>query len=195
MTSLSKAKTLGGVGSGLVFLGMIGIIPITGQLVAVIGYILILIAVKYISDAIGDASIFKNMLIALVTASLGMVAGTLYVYESVFRLAGLVGLSVDFLSLGLVTPSEVQQADFIGLIASVIIGVLVLWILIMASAVYMRKSYNSISTKLNVGMFGTVATLYLLGAVLSIIGVGFIFIVVVQVLQIVAFFRIPYQVP
>jgi uncharacterized membrane protein len=195
--SLSQAKTLGGVGS---ILSLLGIVPDAGLFFSIPGFILVLIAVKYIAESVGDKAIFNNMIIAIVTGISGMVAGFVFVFGSVYRFVGLAGLEGEFWSgefggQDFLTESEVPTADFIALIVSVIIGLLIIWIFMVISAVFMRKSYNSIKTKLNVGMFGTVALLYLLGAALSIILVGFLLIFVAEILQIVAFFSIPDKAP
>jgi hypothetical protein len=49
--------------------------------------------------------------------------------------------------------------------------------------------------KLGVGMFRTAATLYLVGAALTIVFVGFILLLIGQIVQAVAYFSIPDQVP
>ncbi|VVB87826.1 Uncharacterised protein [uncultured archaeon] len=59
MSSLAQAKTLGEIGSILVLLA---IIPFAGRAIGLVGLVLILVSVKYISDALADRSIFNNML-------------------------------------------------------------------------------------------------------------------------------------
>src|SRR2546425_241394 len=60
MASLSQAKTLGGVGSILVLLGAI---PNIGFVLAIVGFILILIAVKNVSESVNEPAIFNDMII------------------------------------------------------------------------------------------------------------------------------------
>ena len=91
MGTIAQAKTLGQVGSILVLLA---IIPAFGSVVAIIGLILTLIAVKYISDALNDASIFSNILIAIVLAIIGVVVGGVLVIGAVFRYVGLRSLAM-----------------------------------------------------------------------------------------------------
>jgi uncharacterized membrane protein len=112
---------------------LLGIIPNVGAVLSIVGFILILVAVKYISDSIGDKSIFNNMIIAVVTAVGGIVAGVVLVFASVFRFVGLAGFGEDFWSRefwsqGFPSPSEIPPGDIIGLIGSVIIGLVVIWI-------------------------------------------------------------------
>jgi uncharacterized membrane protein len=63
MKTLSQAKTLGGIGSILILLS---IVPYAGIIFSVVGFILVLVAVKDISDALADKSIFNNMIIAVI---------------------------------------------------------------------------------------------------------------------------------
>ena len=65
MATLSQAKTLGGVGSILIFI----------PFVSIVGYILIIVAVKDISDDLQDKSIFRNVVIAAATGIVGAIAG------------------------------------------------------------------------------------------------------------------------
>src|SRR2546427_12777094 len=86
MASLGQAKTLGGVGSILVLLSPI---PYAGAVLSIVGFIMILIAVKYIADILGDQKIFNNMIIAVVLAIIGIVVGVVVVLGAVYSLIGL----------------------------------------------------------------------------------------------------------
>jgi uncharacterized membrane protein len=177
---------LGVVGSILVLLTAV---PSVGGVFGVIGFILILIAIKYISDIVADKSIFNNMLVAVVLAIAGIVTGTLVVLGSFFRFMGLNGMT--FSSLGpSFNPSTVPAGDWFGLIASVIVGLAAVWVMLLASAVYVRRSYSEIATKLNVPMFGTAGLVYLIGAATTIVLVGFAILFVAEILLAVAFFSI-----
>src|SRR5205809_8073400 len=90
MASLGQAKSLGGVGSILVLIA--GFIPSAGFVVAIIGFILILIAVKYVSDAFADRTIFNNMIIAVILAILGFVAFFVAVLGAIYSFVGIGGL-------------------------------------------------------------------------------------------------------
>src|SRR5207247_11350928 len=92
MASLGQAKSLGGVGSILVLIA--GFIPSAGFVVAIIGFILILIAVKYVSDAFADRTIFNNMIIAVILAILGFVAFFVAVFGAIYSFVGIGGISL-----------------------------------------------------------------------------------------------------
>jgi uncharacterized membrane protein len=175
MGTLSQAKTLGGVGSILVLLTAI---PTVGWVLGIIGFVMTLIAVKYISDSLQDSSIFNNVLISIILAIIGVVVAGIIVVATVFRFVGIGG-------------KVAAGTSVVGLIAGVIIGLAILWIVLIVSAYFLRKGYNTIGTKLNIGMFRTGALLYFIGAILTIIVIGLLLILVAQILFIVAFFSIP----
>jgi hypothetical protein len=68
MASLSQAKTLGGVGSILVLLGAV---PSVGFILAIVGFIMILVAVKNVSETLSEPKIFNDMIISVLMAIIG----------------------------------------------------------------------------------------------------------------------------
>jgi uncharacterized membrane protein len=185
MGKLGEARTLGGVGSLLVLLAFV---PYAGPALAIAGFILILIAVKYISDHLQDKAIFNNMVIAALAGVLGVVVAVLIIFASILSYVGLhpfAGTSID-------VPPPLSRGVF-GLLAAILLALLVMWALYLVSAVYLRRSFDSIAAKLNVNLFGTAALLYLLGAVLTIILIGFLLIFIAEILQLLAFFSIAEQ--
>jgi uncharacterized membrane protein len=193
MASLQQARTMGGVGSILILLGAV---PAVGWLIAIAGAVLVLVAIKNVSDTVGDTSIFRNMLIAVVLAIVGLVVGVAVILSTVLTTFGLGALSRAFGGVGNFTPpANIPPGDWVGLILGVLAGLAVVWILLIISAVFVRMSYRSIASKLGVSMFATSGLLYLIGSALTIILVGFVLIFVSEILNIVAFFSIPDQLP
>ncbi len=180
MGTLSQAKTYGGIGSILVLLSFI---PTVGWVLAIAGFVLTLIAIKYISDVVQDSSIFNNALIAILIAIVGIALVGIAVVAYLFRFIGL-------RSLAGAAPGTVPRGAF-GALTGIIAALVVVWILLVVSAYFLRKAYNAVSTKLNVGMFQTAALVYFIGAILTIILVGFLVLLIAQILLIVAFFSIP----
>jgi len=157
---LSEAKTIGGIGSILLLIPGISIV----------GYILILVATKYISDDLGDRSILNNMIYAVITAIVGVAAGAFLLFS---------GLFFGIFTLG------------VGAILGIIGGLIVVWIFLVISSLFIRRSYDAIATRLNVDYFRTAGTLYFVGALLTIVLVGFIILLVAYIFQIIAFFSMP----
>jgi uncharacterized membrane protein/ribosomal protein L40E len=164
LADLSQAKLLGGIGSILIFIPFISII----------GYVLLIVAVKDISDFLGDRTIFNNIVVAAVAGIIGAVAGGVVVVIGVLLSGATFGIS-NFASLG--------------------VGLVIAWITLVVSAFFLRRAYDSIASGLSVGTFRTAATLYLVGAVLTVVFVGFIILFVAEIVQAVAYFSIPEEIP
>ena len=159
MANLSTAKTLGEVGSILELIPFINIV----------GYILTLVAVKYISDDLQDQSIFNNMLYAVITGIVGLLIGPFLLIGGALSAAFTGGLSA--------------VAGLFGFLA-------VAWVVLLISAMFVRRAFETMATKLNVDSFRTAGTLYLVGAALTIVFVGFLILLVAFIFQIVSFFAI-----
>ncbi len=161
---------------------LLGLVPFAGVVLFIVGFILVLIAVKYISENAEDKKIFNNMLIAVILAIVGIIAGfAVLVAGRVFTTA------MEFRQPYNPMVMEPRMYPFFAAIA---IALVVVWVFSIVSAVFLRKSYTEIATKINIKMFDTAALLYLIGAVLAIVLVGFIVIYVAEILQTVAFFSI-----
>lgn len=189
MGTLSSAKTLGGVGSILILLF---IVPAVGTVISIVGWILVIVSVKSISDALGDRKVFNQVLISAVLAIVGIAVGALVVFGSFLRFAGLNGMNMFHSNPGAITPTSPGIG---GLVVGVALGLVVIWVSFLISAVFLRRGYDTVSSRLGVKMFGTAALLYLIGAALTIVLVGLLLIFVAEILQIVAFFSIPEEVP
>ena len=188
MASLSDAKTLGGVGSILVLLTPL---PYAGWVLGIAGFVMTLVAIKYISDIVKDEKIFNNMLISILLAIGGIVVGTFVVLGAFFRVLGM----GSFVGSTFVPATSITTGDWIGFAESIIAGLVVVWALLIASSVFLRQSYNRVGAKLNVGTFGTAGLLYLIGAATSIIAVGFLLILVAQIMLAISFFSIKESAP
>jgi len=159
MGKLSDAKILGGIGS------ILQIIPF----LSIVGYILTLIAVKFVSDEVQDSSIFSNMLYAVITGIIGVAVGASVVFfgalSSVFTGGvGAIGGAIGFLAIA--------------------------WIALIISALFVRRAFDGMANKLGVGTFRTAGLLYFVGALLTIVLIGFLLLFVAYILQVVAFFSI-----
>lgn len=188
MASISDSKTLGGLGSIFVLLAPI---PYVGWALGIAGFVMILVAVKYISDTINDRKIFNDMLISIVFAIGGIVVGSLVVLGAVFRVLGMGSI----VGRSFVPAATVTVGDWVGLAAAIITGLAVVWGLLIVSAVFLRRSFETIGTKLNVSTFRTAGLLYLIGAATTIVVVGFLLILVAQIMLALAFFSIPENAP
>lgn len=186
---MNEVKTLGGIGS---LLTLLAIVPTAGFILAIVGAVLVLVAIKYASDILGDPKIFNNMLYAVILGIIGLVVAVVAVVAVVFKVIGLGYMSSSF---AFAPPSNLAVGDILGLLGVILLGLAAVWVCFLVSSIFLRRSYTELGKRLNVGLFGTAALVYLIGAALTIILVGFILIFVAEILLMVAFFSINTQMP
>src|SRR5947199_9038415 len=150
MASLGQAKSLGGLGSILVLIA--GFIPSAGFVVAIIGFILILIAVKYVSDAFTDRTIFNNMIIAVILAILGFVAFFVAVLGAIYSFVGIGGFS-SFM------PGTAPSAGVLALLTSIIIRWVIAWGFFLVGSIFFKRNYDTVSVKRNLVKFPKIGIL------------------------------------
>ena len=94
--------------------------------------------------------------------------------------------------------SEVRELPHllsVKLIFSLIAALLIFWILYLISAIFVKNSYYSIAHHTGVDLFHTTGLLYLIGAATLIIFIGAIIIFIAKILEIIAFFSLPEELP
>ncbi|GEM_PF-200515 len=170
MASLSNAKILGGVGA------ILALIP--G--ISVVGWILILISQKEISDATQDKAIFQNALIGVITAVISAIALVVFLVSGPF---------IGFLDASAGLPSSFGPGGLAGALA--IFGVFDGSAII--SGIFLKRSYDRTAQGLKVGAFATTGLLYLVGALTAIIVAGFLIFFIAFIYQIIAYFSIQDQ--
>ncbi len=122
----------------------------------------------------------------MILAIVGFVAFFVAVVGAIYSFIGLGGFS-SF------TPGMAPPAGFVALITSIMIGAVIAWVFFLVGSIFLKRSYDTVGARLNVGMFHTTGLLYLIGAALTIIFIGLIIVFIAEILQIVAFFSIPEQ--
>jgi uncharacterized membrane protein len=189
MHTLNEVKTFGAIGS---LLTLLAIVPSVGVVLAIVGLILVLIALKYASDIFGDPKIFNNMLYAVILGIIGLVVGVVAVVAVIFRAIGFGYMSSSFAYSG---PSSMAMGDIMGMVGTILLGLAAVWICLLVSSIFLRRSFGELGRRLNVGLFGTGALVYLIGAALTIIIVGLLLIFIAEILFLVAFISIDTQMP
>jgi uncharacterized membrane protein len=186
MATLSQVKTYGGIGSILILLAPV---PDVGWLLAIAGFALSLVAVKYLSEIFKDASIWNNMVISIGTALAGVLVGFFILLGAFFRFLGLHNLTIADLGPSF-NPSSIAVGDWLGLILWAVAGLAVMWALLTVSGVYFRRGYGKVATTLHINLFATAGLLFLIGAATTIVFVGFILIPIAILLLAIAYFSI-----
>lgn len=176
------------------------IIPGAGSVLAIVGWVLVLVAVNQVSGITGDRSIVKNVLVAAVLGVAGAAVGVIVVLGSLAKFAGLNGIGglyglSSFSRLNGTTFSSGNVHGLGSLVVGVIGALVVVWIFLIVASIFLRRGYSKIAQKLNAKMFATSGLIFLIGAALTIVGVGLLLIYVAEILQVVAFFSLPDEVP
>ena len=181
---LSEAKVLGVIGSILI---LFTAVPNVGILVGIAGFVLILLAIKKISEAVGDKSIFQNMRNAILLAIGAVVVGAITVFGTIFRVLGMGSLVGSKFVLA---PSSIRTGEWLGIGLGVMGGLLAVCAILLVSAVFVRRSMTSTGAKLHVNRFETAGLLYLIGSATAVIGVGFVIIFVAEIYLALSFYSI-----
>ncbi len=194
--TLQSSKTLGGVGALLMVISPFLVSAFTA-LVGLVGLILVLIALKGLSDHYKEASIFNNSLYGVILSIVGgvvFVAALFVTALSFFK--DVLGIELSEAMTDPTAFSNIEWTETMVLdnlmthVAAIIGSFVVLFIFAIVAAIFFRKSLTTLAEKSGVGLFGTAGLLMLIGAVLTIIFIGFLLVWVAEILLIVAFFRI-----
>lgn len=202
MNDFNDEKNYGIIGSVLLIAGFIlslfsGII---GLIASVLGLVLVLIAVKNISEKVNDKDIFKNYLIhflLIIGAVIAVIAIIIVtVGMSAFSVNELNELSKELESQeNTESLTDEQYNELMDTIMPIVqgccISILVGLILLIISALFLKKSFDKIAEYTNVDLFKTTAIVYLIGVILSFILIGGAIIFVAYIIQIISFFRLP----
>lgn len=190
MSEIGQAKILGGIGA---LLSLLTIVPTIGFLLGIIGLVLVFIAVKYIANETKNHSIFQNYMMNFLFSIIAIVAVFVIMIMS-FGLAGGMSWVTSLQEQNMTDPGAVWS-NFGTFIGGCILALFVAWILLIISALYLRKSYNSIAEHTKVDLFKTTGLVYFIGAVTLIVVIGIFIIIVAKILEIVAYFSLPETLP
>ena len=170
MASLSNAKVLGGVGS------ILALIPAVG----VVGWILILVAMKQVSDSTQDKPILEDAVIGGITAIISAVTIAIFLVSGAF---------IGFVDSSIGVASSFGPGGLTGAVATF----LVFDAFAIISGIFLKRAYDKTAGHLRVGAFATTGLLYLIGALTAVIVVGFLIFLIAFIFQIVAYFSIQDQ--
>lgn len=189
MGNLSNAKVFGGIGALLSLIG--GFVPGIGFVVFIVGLVLIFLGIKNIADETKNKSIFDNYLYYFILNIIAIVAAVAIMFASLG--------SIDILNIGEqaqnITDFTTFWDTFGGLFTGCVLALFVAWIFMIIAALFLRKSYNSITEHTKVDLFKTTALIYLIGAITLIVLIGGLIILVAKIIEIIAFFSLPDTLP
>ena len=157
--TLESSKNLGGIGAILMFIGVLPYINFYG-IIPLVGLILVLIAMKGFADYYKEAGIFNNALYAVILAIVGVVAFLAILFIAAVGLLNQLGLSAANMAdwatiLSTYDWTGVGFNTLMNFVAYVIADLVVLFVFVLVTAIFLRKSLRLLSAKTGVGMFGT----------------------------------------
>ncbi|NJE30908.1 DUF996 domain-containing protein [Thermococcus sp. 18S1] len=169
MESLKNARTWGGIGA------IFSLFYVT----YLVGFVLKLFAVKNIAEATKKESIFKDYIwAALLNITASLILSWAF-YDMWDKMADVIHDPEKV--------SELMSAFGTWSLVAVVVMIIGVW--------FMKKSYDVIARETGVGTFHTAALFYLIGAILALLMVGYFFILVGALLEIMAFFALPEELP
>jgi uncharacterized membrane protein len=201
--AIETSKTLGGIGAILMFIGIIPVINTYG-IIALIGLILVMVALYNFGSYYAERGIFNNALYGLIAGIVGGViaAGTviLSVLTSLtdFLYTLYPDWNGDWAALSGLTPDTANLTldAIVPFLTGLFAALLILWVFAIIAAYFTRRSLISLSAKSNVGLFSTAGLLMLIGAVLIIaLGIGLLLMWISLLILAVAFFTMKPQEP
>jgi uncharacterized membrane protein len=204
--TFESSKNLGGIGALLVVIGGLTIFGYAyAGILAIIGIILVLVGLNGLANHYQEKGIFNNALYGLILEIVGAVVAVGALIASILAWIGsaMSNLPAGFnwqdptswqswVTANAGNPMAVFDV-FSGLIVGFVVALVLLFIFVVVSAVFYRRSFSTLATKSGVGMFGTAGLLLLIGAILTIILIGFVLMWIAFILLIVAFFSLREQ--
>jgi len=191
--TLESSKTLGGIGAILMVIGPLAG-PYTG-IIGLVGLILVLVAFNGLADYYKERRIFNNVILGVIASITGAVIAVAVVVTAAFGMLSALGIHIsnwtDWTAIQNFNWQNFTNWSALTPYLAAIVGALVvLFILFVVAAIFLRRSLNTLSEKSGIHMFATTGLLILIGAILTIIVIGFILLWVALILLAVAFFEI-----
>ena len=178
MSSLSLARSIGGVGSILV---LFSFILSDGAALFVAGLILILIAANHLASVTKGRELKGNIQAAVALYAIGTIIALIFAYR---EFPSFIGSGFT----GPLTSADPLAAFFARFAGTRVIGLFATWFFFVVASFYLKKTYDSIALSLNLDLFRTTGIVLLIGLVLLIVfGAGLVVLFLAATLQIAAF--------
>ncbi|ADI32561.1 DUF996 domain-containing protein [Staphylothermus hellenicus] len=185
---LESAKILGLVGVILELVGSLTGVSGYGSILSIVGLVLLLIAVHELAEISGVKAIFDKYLMGVIFVIIGVVIVIIIIIP-----LGLMGIGVPVYIRGNGFPSTSLPSLPIAVIIAVIIAFIIMYIFLLLGYIRIRDSYYMIADTFKHNIFHTVGTIYFIGAILTIILVGFIILLIGNIIELVAWATLPTQ--
>lgn len=170
----------------------------SGGFITFIGLLLMLIGVKGLADYYKEAGIFNNILYGTVAGIVGVVlavavaVGVLINSLSSFLYKIFPSWNGDWTTLSGMTPTTTNLtfSDIVPFLTAALAVLAILFVSAVIVTILYRRSLSSLRDKSGVGLFRSTGTVLLVGAVLTIILIGYMIIWIDLLLLAIAFFQL-----
>ncbi|UCE43443.1 MAG: DUF996 domain-containing protein, partial [Candidatus Bathyarchaeota archaeon] len=193
--TFESSKNLSAIGFLLIVIGAaISFVVSFSGILSIIGIILLLIGLKGLANFYKEDGIFNNALYSIIIIIVGCVVGIGVIAAS--AAAALADIGIDWANIedwanvgtDLATLfADLNLSAIATLLGALLAGVIILFVFLIISMYFLRKSMDQLSAKSGVGLFGTAGILVLIGAVIPVIGLLIVWIGFI--LATVAFFQ------
>lgn len=195
--TFDSSKNLAGIGSILLFIGLIP--PVGGYtfgVLPVVGVILLLIGMKGLADYYREAGIFNYALYGTIVAIVGIIIVAAITFLTLVNFLHVIvpGWNGDWTNLATQinqgnVSSNITPNDVIPYAGMFLVDWIVVFAFTLAFTILYRRSLSQLAGRTGIGLFGATGTVLLVGGALSIIFIGFILIWVAMLLLAIAFFQ------
>jgi uncharacterized membrane protein len=140
---------MGGVGSILVLLSFV---PYIGFILGLAGFVMVLLAVKQISEAVNEREIFNNVLMAVILQIVGSAISVFVVIGAFFAFVGSqVGMAPFGSSFdGPGGPGIFGAGAALAVLGALIVGLIVMWVILIIAARFLKNGNEGIAAKTGV---------------------------------------------
>ncbi len=183
---VGNEKILGGLGGIFLFLSFV---PGIGTLIALAGYVLLLIAMYDISKVYNDQKIFNWSLMGVILSTLGFIVALFF---------GLLSGAASFGLLGALSGSNSMESTSVfgaslgvGTILAIIIGIA----LFIYAYFLMYKALRKVAEYTQISLFKLSGQLLFIGSILIFIFIGVFLILIGWLLVGISFFKLPEEYP
>lgn len=195
--SLETSKVLGLIGALFMVISPIG--GSSSTVLGLVGLVLLLVAFNDLADYYKDRSIFKNVLYGIIIFVVGVAIASAIIGIAAAGALTQIGLPMSSWS----DPAAWQGIDWNNLnynalapfFAAMIGALVILFALTILAALFIRKSLRTLAQRSGTAMFATSGLILLIGAILTIVLIGFILLWVAMILLTIAFFRLRTEQP
>ena len=186
---MKTSRLLGIIGA--LFL-VIGFLPTIGGILMLIGLIFVIIALKGYGDFYKDNSIFNNTIYTIVLEIIGAVVFVGVFIYGAFEFLSSLGIE-NIYELSSWTQIDWQNAidinNILPFIGAIVLGLVILFAFTVIASLFFKKAMNALTEKTEIKLFHTTGTVFFIGAILTIIFIGFILIWVALILLLISFYE------